>query len=63
MLMLRTLAEKHVCSEKTKEPRKGRRMDPEKKFDRQKSAAIRRFEKRTGADSSLTDRIDHDVPS
>jgi len=42
-------------------------MDLEKKFERQKSAAIRRFEKRAGIlDATLMDRIDateHDVPS
>ena len=67
MLRLRTLAEKHVCSKKTKEPRKGRRMDPVKKLERQKLAAVRRFERRTGIfDTTLMDRIDAtelDAPS
>ena len=63
MLKLRTLAEKHVCSKKTMEPRKGRRMDPVKKPERQKLAAIRRFERRTGIlDATLTDQIDATEP-
>ena len=62
LLTLRTLAEKHICGKKTREPRTGRRMDPDKKFERQKAAAVRRFERRIGQepvpDATLMDQID-----
>ena len=48
LLALRTLAEKHVCVRKVREPRKGWTMEPGKRFERQKAAAIRRFEQRNG---------------
>jgi len=60
---LRTLAEKHVCGKKTREPRKGWRMDPGKKLERQKAAAIRRFEQRTsrGQEPPIPDDAVHSM--
>jgi len=57
---LRTLAEKHVCG-KTEASRKGRKMDPEKKLERQKTAAVNSFEKRM-AKSSAKGTDNHVVP-
>jgi hypothetical protein len=56
----RTLAEKHVCG-KAEGSRKGRKMDPEKKLERQKSAALHRFEKRM-AKSAAKSADSHAVP-